>query len=126
MPQTLVSVFRAANGEIPLKIWLDKLEVEEPRAYAKCLDRILRLEALGYEIREPHSKPLRDGIHELRARIGNVNYRILYSYSGTGIAILSHGITKEGKVPDDEIDTAVARKDLVKKNPDKYTADFDP
>lgn len=125
MPRTTVAVFRAANGEIPLQKWLDKLEEEEPRAYRKCLERILRLEAQGFEIKEPFSKPLRDGIHELRAKIGTVNYRILYFHGGTKVAVLSHGFTKEDKIPPEEINAAIERKKLVEKNPQRYTAEFE-
>lgn len=124
MPQTPVFVFRAPNGEIPLEKWLDGLERSEPRAYAKCLMLIQRLEAFGYELGEPLSKPLRNGINELRGQIGTVNYRILYFFHNR-VAVLSHGFTKEGKVPDAEIDRAVGRMKLVKANTSLHTAEWE-
>ena len=64
---------------------------------------------------------LRGGIRELRAKVGTVNYRILYFFSGSDIVCLSHGITKEGGVPEDEIDLAIQRKKLVFQDSDKYS-----
>ena len=125
MPQTTIHVFRLANREIPLKDWLDGLAETEPMAYAKCLQRILLLSQFGHELRRPIADLLRDGIHELRAKHGTVNYRILYFFDGRNSACLSHGITKECKVDDHEIDLAVKRKKLVEQDPEKYTADFD-
>lgn len=125
MPQTVVTLFRAANGSVPVFAWLADLEVREPRAYRKCLERILQLSQLGNEMRRPLADTLRDGIRELRARVGNVHYRILYFFYGSNVACLSHGLTKEGAVPDAEIDLAVMRKRLVEKDPDKYTAGWE-
>jgi DNA-binding XRE family transcriptional regulator len=48
--------------------------------YAKCAVRIRRLADLGHELRRPEADLLRDGICELRARLGTVNYRILYFF----------------------------------------------
>jgi phage-related protein len=125
MPHTTVSVFRAANGEVPLDDWLGVLERRFPKAYDRALERILQLEAHGHELKMPHSKFLRDGIHELRWRVVKVQYRILYFFHGKCAAVLSHGITKEDEVPPNEIDLAVKRKRLVASNPTKYLADFE-
>jgi phage-related protein len=114
MPQTVIRVFRTAANAVPLKEWLDQLEVREPVPYAKCLQRILQLEQFGYELRPPACDSLRDGIMELRAKAGRVNYRILYFFCGPNTACLSHGFTKEGKVPEKEMDLAVAEKSLLR------------
>src|SRR6266404_5155763 len=113
MPETVIRVYRKSDGTIPLDEWLDELEGSDLRAYKKCLDRIILLEKLGSELRRPIADTLRDGIRELRAKVGTVNYRILYFFSGANIVCLSHGLTKESDVPDDEIDLAIQRKKLV-------------
>jgi hypothetical protein len=125
MPRTAIRVFRKADGTVPLTEWLEDLEERSPRALNKCLALILHLEQLGYELRRPLADSLRDGIHELRTKVGRVNYRILYSFIGSNIACLSHGLTKESKVPDTEIDLAVTRKLLVERDQDKYTAEWE-
>lgn len=124
MPQTQVRVYRKASGEVPLVDWLKKLQKMDERAWAKCVDCILCLEKFGYELSEPRSKPLREGIYELRAKVGTVNYRMLYFFSGKNFAVVSHGFTKEKKVPPKEIDEAVKRKRQVQRDPKTYTAEF--
>lgn len=125
MPQTAIRVFRDADGSVPLTEWLDGLEESEPRAFSKCLASILLLSQLGYELRRPQADTLRDGIHELRFKVGTVNYRILYFFMGSNVSCLSHGFTKESKVPKAEIDLAVRRKKLVESDPDQYTAEWE-
>ena len=124
MPATEVRVFRDTAGDVPLIAWLERLERRQPIAHAKCLACILELARLGHELRRPTADYLRDGIYELRARKGRVNYRILYFFHGSHAVTLSHGITKEAAVPKKEIDLAVKRKALVAGDPDKYTADW--
>ena len=46
-------------------------------------------------------------------------------FSGKNRAVISHGITKEGAVPDKEIERAIKNKGLIDKNFEKHTADFD-
>jgi len=125
MPATEVRAFRDDRGRVPLQAWLDDLEQSEPRAYEKCLALVLELENKGSQLRRPASDNLRDGIRELRTRVGNVQYRMLYFFCGKNIACISHGLTKEDVVPPKDIDQAVKRKELVSKDVDKYTADFE-
>lgn len=122
MPQTTVQVFRLADSTVPLIQWLDNLEKYEPKAYEECLDRILRLQRQGSELRRPIADSLRDGIRELRAKKGRVHYRMLYAFSGKNTVVITHGFTKEGKVPDGEIDLAIERVKLVLSNPGKHIA----
>lgn len=125
MPQTVIRVYRQLNGETPVTEWLDGLEENEPRAYRKCLQRILLLADKGHELRRPIADHLRDGIYELRTKVGRVNYRIFYFFCGPNMACLSHGITKEGEIPHEEIDRALTRKNLVKRNLDRHTAEWE-
>jgi hypothetical protein len=48
-------------------------------------------------------------------------YRILYFFHGREVAVLSHLVTKEGKVPDSEIDRAILRKLKFEADPEKHT-----
>ena len=54
-----------------------------------------------------------------------INYRILYFFCGKNIACLSHGITKEDKVPGVEISRAIRRMNLVKSDFEKYTQEWE-
>jgi len=45
---------------------------------------------------------------------------MLFFYGGEKIAVLSHHITKEKRVPPKEIDLAVRRKAKFEKDPEKH------
>jgi phage-related protein len=68
---------------------------------------------------------LRDGIYELRARSGHVNYRLLYFFHGRDIAIVAHGLTKEREVPRVEIERAIERRKRYEQQPAEHRASFD-
>lgn len=121
MPRTTVVLCKDADGAVPVKRWLEDLKRSDRRGFAKCAERIQRLAALGHELRRPHADYLRDGIHELRARRGTVHYRILYFFHGRNVAVLAHGLNKEGKVPDGDINRAIRRKGAFESAPDLHT-----
>jgi len=56
----------------------------------------------------------------LRGKVKGVNHRMLFFYGGEKIAVLSHHITKEKRVPPKEIDLAVRRKAKFEKDPEKH------
>lgn len=120
MPKTRVVFYRQEDGSIPVLEWLDSLRRREKRAYAKCLVRIMLLEAEGHELRRPLSDYLRDGIHELRIRFGTINYRILYFFSGQKAAILAHGLAKEDKIPEKDIEVAMLRRVKYEGDPEGH------
>jgi phage-related protein len=121
MPKTKVLFFKDSDGSAPVLEWLATLRITNKKAFAKCVVRIERLEEVGHELRRPEADILRDGIYELRAKQGQVQYRILYFFSGQGIAMLAHALTKEDKVPDVDIDRALKRKRLFERNPTEHT-----
>lgn len=51
----------------------------------------------------------RDGIYELRATVGNMQYRMLYFFHEQSRVVISHGFRKERQVPDREIEKALLR-----------------
>jgi phage-related protein len=118
--QARIFFYQDDDGSHPLVRWLDGL----PRKVrAKCIDRISRLAELGNELRRPEADYLRDGIYELRASYQGVHYRMLYFFSGQAVVVLSHGLTKERQVPEEEIDRAIERKKQVQSNFDKHTTE---
>ena len=121
MPRTEVFFYRDASGASPVVTWLEELRNTDEKAYAKCVAVVERLEELGHELRRPTADMLRDGIYELRARKGRVNYRLLYFFSGRNVAIVAHALTKEDVVPPREIDRALERKQAFEANPEKHT-----
>ncbi len=121
MPQTRLLFFQDANGTAPVWEWLKDLRARNSKAYAKCAVRIRRLAEFGHELRRPEADLLRDGIYELRARLGTVNYRILYFFHGRNVAVLAHAITKENEIPDVEINRSVQRKRTFIASPADHT-----
>ena len=109
-----VVFYRDDDGTTPLLDWLGGVEPRE--AVAKCIALISLLKEKGHELRRPHADILEDGVHELRARQGRVQLRLLYFFDAKA-AVITHGFIKRGaKVPPKEIKRA---KDLR----DRYNAD---
>lgn len=125
MPETTIHFFRAADGEVPFLSWLDELRDSNQRAFTKCLYLVDLLRQFGHELRRPHADALRDGVYELRTKVGRVNYRVLYGFVGQQVVLISHGITKEKEVPDKEIDIAAARLALYEQHPERHRATGD-
>ncbi len=118
MPTTKLVFYKEDDGSVPILEWLDLLQ---DRVLDKCTVRIERLAELGHELRRPEADLLRDGIYELRVALGHVNYRILYFFHQRLAAVISHGITKEDKVPAKEIEKAIARKRKFEADPGRHT-----
>ena len=76
---------------------------------------------MGHELRRPEADFLREGIYELRAKLGTVNYRILYFFHGRDVAVLASAITKENEIPVNEINRALERKRIFVANPAAHT-----
>ena len=74
---------------------------------AKTASMITLLQDNGYELREPYSKYLSEGIFELRAKTGSDITRVLYFfYVGKRIILTNGFIKKTQKTPPGEIDKA--------------------
>ena len=102
--------------------WLKELRTQNPVGFANCVGRIRQLQSAGYELRRPSADYLRDGVYELRAKHRNVQYRILYFFSGKNIAILNHSIIKKtSAVSKKDIDLAIKRKKKFEQSPEYHT-----
>lgn len=125
MPQTKVYFYKEDDGSIPALDWLVELRRRNERAAKKCIALVKLLKDFGNELRRPRADLLRDGVHELRTEVGNVNYRILYGFVGKDAAVLVCGLTKQKDVPSGEIDRAAFRIAKYKKNPAQHRYVFD-
>jgi len=118
MPKTAIRIYKEKDGSAPLRDWLDGLSA---KVQDKCIARVELLAEYGHQLRRPVCDYLDNGIYELRVRYNNVNYRILYCFAGKDIGLLSHGCTKEQKVPRMEIERAVRNRANYIKNPVAHT-----
>jgi hypothetical protein len=121
MPETRVVFYQEADGQAPVVEWLQELLESNERAWANCRARIELLVQFGHELRRPAADYLRDGIYELRAKQGHVQYRLLYFFHGRKVAILAHALTKEDEVPEADIERTIKRKKLFEANPKAHT-----
>jgi len=103
--------YEKENGEQPAREFLLSLN---KKLRAKMLMIIGVLQDNGNELREPYSKPLSDGIFELRAKVGTDISRVLYFFYVDQHIVLTNGFVKKtAKTPPQEIEKAK-----------KYRADY--
>ena len=101
MQTFIVDFFKTTGGLCPTTDFLDSLS-EKMRA--KVLRTIMLLEQNGNNLREPYSKPLGDGIFELRVQHASDISRVLYFFTIGNNIILTHGFVKKTqKTPKAEI-----------------------
>ena len=106
MPAFEVDFYYKADGSCPVREFLDTLD---DKMLAKLLGTISLLETNGTQLREPYSKPLGDGIFELRAKQSSNITRVLYFFVVGRRVILTNGFVKKTqKTPPEEI--ALAQK----------------
>ncbi len=120
MPRTVVVFYRESSGEVPVLNWLKQLRKKDLRGYKKCVARIHRLELEGYELRRPSCDYLRNGVYELHARRGRLNYRILYFFHTRNRIVLACGFSKEGRLPASPISRAIRRKAVFDEQPARH------
>ncbi len=90
-------------------IFYDKEDETEPaKEFILSLDKKMRAKILrtvkmlsdnGPELREPCSKPLGDGIFELRAKVGSDISRVLYFFFVGRRVVLTNGFIKKTQKP---------------------------
>lgn len=100
------------DGKYPAQEFLDS---PEPKLLAKTLKTIDLPEANDSQLRTPYSKPLEDGIFELRTKQGSDITRVLYFFVIGQKAALTNGFVKKTR------QTPNAAKDLAK----RYNADYE-
>ena len=104
----VIDFYRTEKGESPIECFLESLDM---KMRAKALRAISMLKTYGNVLREPYSKPLKEGIFELRVSLGSDIIRLLYFFSGGRLVILTNGFVKKTqKTPVKEIETALKYK----------------
>lgn len=110
--------YRTDKKECPM---LDFLNGCDEKMRAKVARTVDALREFGTDLREPYSKPLSDGIFELRMKVGSNISRVLYFFVVDNKIVLTHGfIKKTQKTPRAEIDRAKRyRADYIRQQTDK-------
>ena len=110
-----VEYYEKEDGTFPAEEFILSLD---SKMQAKMFRELDLLETFGNQLREPHSKPLGDGIYEIRAKVASDITRVLYFFVVNKRIILTNGfIKKTQKTPDNEIALAKKyRKDYLERN----------
>lgn len=106
-----IILYDTEDGRCPVQELLDSLE---PKLLAKTLRTIDLLEMNGPLLREPYSKPLENGIFELRTKQGSDITRVFFFIIGKK-AVLTNGFVKKTQK------TLKVEIELAK----KYKADYE-
>ena len=107
-----IILYDTEDGRCPVQELLDSLE---PKLLAKTLRTIDLLEMNGPLLREPYSKPLENGIFELRTKQGSDITRVLYFFIVGKKAVLTNGfIKKSQKTPKAEKNWQRSIKQIMK------------
>ena len=89
-----VEFYVSANGQCPVRGFLDDLKQSDPVDHAAVLRGLAKLRSREYH-REPLSKALGEGLYELR-HLGKLNTRILWFFMKERRIIAVHGIRNKG------------------------------
>ncbi|MEI3017593.1 MAG: type II toxin-antitoxin system RelE/ParE family toxin [Oscillospiraceae bacterium] len=104
MDEFEILFYEKEDGTEPAKDFLLSLD---KKMRTKMLCTIEMLQYNGYELREPYSKSVSEGIMELRAKVGSDISRVMYFFVVGRKAILTNGfIKKTQKTPKEEIERA--------------------
>lgn len=96
--------YEQADGTRPVE---EFILAQDKKMQAKLFLVLEFLEERGPALREPYSKPLGDGIFEVRAKQGTDISRVLYFFVVGRKIILTNGFVKKTqKTPSREIDRA--------------------
>lgn len=86
-----VIYYETEEGTQPARDFIDALPVKLRVKVARSIDL---LSVAGTLLREPDSKPLRDGIFELRTKLESEATRILYFFTVGRTIVLTNGFVK--------------------------------
>ena len=109
-----VDLYETKDKKRPVEEFILSLD---NKMQAKAFGMIRLLEEKGTALREPYSKPLDDGIFELRIKQSSNITRVLYFFYIGGKIILTNGFVKKTqKTPPSEIEKAKQyRKDYLER-----------
>jgi putative component of toxin-antitoxin plasmid stabilization module len=89
-----VEFYEAPAGRCPVREFLEELKASDPGDFAAVMAGLAKLRNRHYH-RLPLSKPVGDGLFELR-HVGKLNTRLLYFFMKGRRIVVAHGIRNKG------------------------------
>jgi phage-related protein len=103
-----VEFYESERGNVPVREFLAELKTSDPGDFAAVMAGLTRLRYRQCH-REPLTKPLGEGLFELR-HVGKLNTRILWFFMKGHRIIAVHGIRNKGRaIPAKELEIARTR-----------------
>ncbi len=103
-----VEFYETTAGKCPVREFLDELKASDPDDFAGVVAGLAKLRNRQYH-REPLSKPLGDGLFELR-HVGKLNTRVMWFFMKNRRIVAVHGIRNKGQaIPARDFETARER-----------------
>jgi phage-related protein len=103
-----VEYYQTSSGKCPAQEFIDSLEI---KMQAKAIAELELLEERGNTLREPYSKPIQEGLFELRIKFASNISRVFYFFFTGRKIILTNGFVKKTqKTPTREIKKALTYK----------------
>jgi len=104
----IVEFYETEAGTCPVREFLDELKASAPDDFAAVVAGLAKLRRRQYH-REPLSRPLGDGLFELR-HVGKLNARVFWFFVKNRRIVAVHGIRNKGQaIPARDIHTARER-----------------
>jgi len=91
----VVELYETEAGTCPVRVFLGELKASDPDDFAAVIAGLAKLRNRQYH-REPLSKPLGDGLFELR-HVGKLNTRVLWFFVKGRRIVAVHGIRNKGQ-----------------------------
>ncbi len=105
----IIEFYENKEGKCPVREFLDDLKASDPDDFVAVMAGLAKLRHRHYH-RPPLSKPIGDGLLELR-HVGKLNTRVLYFFMKGRRIIAVHGIRSKGwEITARDKNVALARK----------------
>ena len=99
--------FAKINDTTPMIDFLESISIQERALIYKNIEKLIEYKNNNFSLSDKFSKPLRDGILELKVDFKNKTSRSLYFYEKKQMIIFTNGfIKKSKKTPSKEIEKA--------------------
>jgi len=100
--------FAKVNDSIPMIDFLESLSIKERALIYKNIQKLIEYKNNNFNLSDKFTKPLKDGIFELKVDLQNKTSRSLYFYEKNQMIIFTNGfIKKSQKAPSKEIHKAI-------------------